>query len=73
MRVGGAILAGACPLGPSREGCCMLRTLRHGLSLTSVARTLLPLLLLALVAAVALPAAAFQTPQVIVLPGAKSA
>ena len=51
----------------------MARILRRGLPLTPVVRTLLPLLLLAMVAAVALPAAASQTPQVIVLPGATSA
>jgi sugar lactone lactonase YvrE len=51
----------------------MLRSVRHGLPLTPLARTLLPLLLLAMVAAVALPAAASQPPQVIVLPGATSA
>jgi sugar lactone lactonase YvrE len=51
----------------------MLRTVRQGLPLTPLARTLLPLLLLAMVAAVALPAAASQPPQVIVLPGATSA
>ena len=51
----------------------MLRTVRRGLPLTPVARTLLPLLLVAMVAAVALPAAASRTPQVIVLPGATSA
>jgi hypothetical protein len=51
----------------------MLRTGRHGLPLTLVARAVLPLLLLAMVAAVAVPAAASQSPQVIVLPGATSA
>jgi sugar lactone lactonase YvrE len=51
----------------------MLRTVRPGSLLTPVVRTLLPLLLLAMVAAVALPAAASQAPQVIVLPGADSA
>ena len=51
----------------------MLRTGRHGLPLTSVARAVLPLLLLAMVAAMAVPTAASQSPQVIVLPGATSA
>jgi sugar lactone lactonase YvrE len=51
----------------------MLGTGRHGLPLTSVARAVLPLLLLAMVAAMAVPAAASQSPQVIVLPGATSA
>jgi sugar lactone lactonase YvrE len=51
----------------------MLRTVRRGLPLTRVVRMVLPLLLLAMVAAVAVPAAATQTPQVIVLPGATSA
>jgi sugar lactone lactonase YvrE len=43
------------------------------LPLTPVVRTLLPLLVLAMVAAVALPAAASHPSQVIVLPGATSA
>src|SRR5215204_6243149 len=51
----------------------MLRTLRRGWPVARLARVVLPLLVLALVAAVALPAAASQTPQVIVLPGATSA
>jgi len=51
----------------------MLRTVRRGLPLTPVARMVLPLLLLAMVAAVTMPAAATQTPRVIVLPGATSA
>ena len=51
----------------------MLRTVRRGLPLTPVVRMVLPLLLLAMVAAVAMPAAATQTPRVIVLPGATSA
>ena len=51
----------------------MLRTGRHGLPLTSVARAVLPLLLLAMVAAMAVPTAGSQSPQVIVLPGATSA
>jgi hypothetical protein len=50
----------------------MLRTVRRGLPLTPVARMVLPLLLAGVVA-VAVPAAASQTPQVIVLPGATSA
>jgi sugar lactone lactonase YvrE len=40
---------------------------------TRLARVVLPLLVLSLVAAVAVPAAASQTPQLIVLPGATSA
>ena len=51
----------------------MLRTVRRGLPLTPVVRMVLPLLLLAMVAAVTMPAAATQTPRVIVLPGATSA
>jgi sugar lactone lactonase YvrE len=51
----------------------MLRTLRRGSPVARLARVVLPLLVLALVAAVALPAAASRTPQVIVLPGATSA
>jgi sugar lactone lactonase YvrE len=51
----------------------MLRNVRRGLLLTPVARTLLPLLLLAMVAAVALPATASRPAEVIVLPGATSA
>jgi sugar lactone lactonase YvrE len=51
----------------------MLRAVRRGLLLTPVARTLLPLLLLAMVAAVALPATASRPAEVIVLPGATSA
>jgi sugar lactone lactonase YvrE len=51
----------------------MLRTLRRGSPVAQVTRVVLPLLVLALAAAVALPAAASQPPQVIVLPGATSA
>jgi hypothetical protein len=61
LQVGGAILAGVCPL-VLPGGCCMLRTVRRGLPLTPVARMVLPLLLLAMVAAVTMPAAATQTP-----------
>jgi sugar lactone lactonase YvrE len=51
----------------------MVRTLRRGSPVARLTRVVLSLLVLALVAAVALPAAASQTPQVIVLPGAISA
>jgi sugar lactone lactonase YvrE len=51
----------------------MLRTPSRGSPVIRLARVVLPLLVLSLVAAVALPAAASQTPQVIVLPGARSA
>jgi sugar lactone lactonase YvrE len=51
----------------------MLRTLRRGWPVARLTRVVLSLLVLLLVAAVALPAAASQTPQVIVLPGATSA
>jgi sugar lactone lactonase YvrE len=51
----------------------MVRTLRRGSPVARLTRVVLSLLVLLLVAAVALPAAASQTPQVIVLPGATSA
>ena len=51
----------------------MVRTLRRGSPVARLTRVVLWLLVLSLVAAVALPAAASQTPQVIVLPGATSA
>jgi sugar lactone lactonase YvrE len=51
----------------------MLRTLRRGLPVTRLARVVLPLLVLSLVAAVAVPAAAARPAEVIVLPGASSA
>jgi sugar lactone lactonase YvrE len=51
----------------------MARILRRGSLLARLTRVVLSLLVLSLVAAVALPAAASQTPQVIVLPGATSA
>ena len=51
----------------------MARTLRRGSPVARLTRVVLSLLVLSLVAAVALPAAASQTPQVIVLPGATSA
>ena len=51
----------------------MVRTLRRGSPVARLTRVVLSLLVLSLVAAVALPAAASQTPQVIVLPGATSA
>jgi hypothetical protein len=51
----------------------MMRTLRRGSPVARLTRVVLSLLALSLVAAVALPAAASQTPKVIVLPGATSA
>jgi sugar lactone lactonase YvrE len=51
----------------------MLRTMRRGSSPARLARVVLPLLVLALVAAVAAPATASRRPEVIVLPGATSA
>jgi sugar lactone lactonase YvrE len=51
----------------------MLRTLRRGLPVARVTRVVLPLLLVAMVAAVAVPAAASRPAEVIVLPGATSA
>ena len=51
----------------------MVRTLRRGSPVARLTRVVLSLLVLSLVAAVALPAAASQTAQVIVLPGATSA
>ena len=51
----------------------MVRTLRRASPVARLTRVVLSLLVLSLVAAVALPAAASQTPQVIVLPGATSA
>jgi sugar lactone lactonase YvrE len=51
----------------------MARILRRGSPVARLTRVVLSLLVLWLVAAVALPAAASQTPQVIVLPGATSA
>jgi sugar lactone lactonase YvrE len=51
----------------------MARILRRGSPVARLTRVVLSLLVLSLVAAVALPAAASQTPQVIVLPGATSA
>jgi sugar lactone lactonase YvrE len=51
----------------------MLRTLRRGSPVARLTRVVLSLLILSLAATVALPAAASQTPQVIVLPGATSA
>ena len=51
----------------------MLRTLRRGSPVTRLARVVLPLLVLSLVAAVAVPAAAARPVEVIVLPGATSA
>jgi hypothetical protein len=51
----------------------MVRTLRRGSPVARLTRVVLSLLALSLVAAVALPAAASRTPQVIVLPGATSA
>jgi sugar lactone lactonase YvrE len=51
----------------------MLRTVRHGSPVTRVRRAVLPLLLLAVVAAMAAPATAARSAEVIVLPGATSA
>jgi sugar lactone lactonase YvrE len=51
----------------------MLRTLRRGSPVTRLARVVLPLLVLSLVTAVAVPAAAARPAEVIVLPGATSA
>src|SRR4029453_10700412 len=51
----------------------MARILRRGSPVARLTRVVLSLLVLSLVAAVAVPAAASQTPQVIVLPGATSA
>ena len=51
----------------------MARILRRGSPVARLTRVVLSLLVMSLVAAVALPAAASQTPQVIVLPGATSA
>jgi sugar lactone lactonase YvrE len=51
----------------------MARILRRGSPVARLSRVVLSLLVLSLVAAVALPAAASRTPQVIVLPGATSA
>ena len=51
----------------------MLRTRRCGSPVTRLARVVLPLLVLSLVAAVAVPAAAARPAEVIVLPGANSA
>jgi sugar lactone lactonase YvrE len=51
----------------------MLRTMRRGSPPARLARVVLPLLVLALVAAVAAPATASRRPEVIVLPGATSA
>jgi sugar lactone lactonase YvrE len=51
----------------------MLRTMRRGSPPAWLARVVLPLLVLALVAAVAAPATASRPPEVIVLPGATSA
>jgi sugar lactone lactonase YvrE len=51
----------------------MLRTRRRGSPVTRLARVVLPLLVLSLVAAVAVPAAAARPAEVIVLPGATSA
>ena len=50
-----------------------MRILRRGSPVARLTRVVLSLLVLSLVAAVALPAAASQPPQVIVLPGATSA
>jgi sugar lactone lactonase YvrE len=51
----------------------MLRTLRRGSPVARVTRAVLPLLVLTLVAAVAVPAAASRPAEIIVLPGATSA
>ena len=51
----------------------MLRTLRRGSPIARLARVMLPLLVLALVAAVAVPASASRPAEIIVLPGATSA
>jgi sugar lactone lactonase YvrE len=51
----------------------MLRTVRRGSPVARVTRVVWPLLLLALVAALAVPAAASRPAEVIVLPGATSA
>src|SRR4029453_4453912 len=51
----------------------MARILRRGSPVARLTRVVLSLLVLSLVAAVAVPAAASQTPQLIVLPGATSA
>jgi sugar lactone lactonase YvrE len=51
----------------------MAKTAKHGSSLTRVRRTVTPLLLVALVAALAVPAAAARPAEVIVLPRASSA
>jgi len=51
----------------------MLRTLRRGWPVARLARLVLPLLVLALVAAVAVPASASRPAEIIVLPGATSA
>jgi sugar lactone lactonase YvrE len=51
----------------------MFRTMRRGSPVARLARVVLPLLLLALVAAVAMPAAASRPAEVIVLAGATSA
>jgi sugar lactone lactonase YvrE len=51
----------------------MLRTLRCGRSVARLARVVLPILVLSLVAAVAVPAAASRAAEIIVLPGATSA
>ena len=51
----------------------MRRTLRCGSPVARLARVVLPLLVLSLVAAMAVPAAASRPAEVIVLPGATSA
>jgi hypothetical protein len=51
----------------------MAKTAKHGSSLARVRRAVMPLLLVALVAALAVPAAAARPAEVIVLPGASSA
>ena len=51
----------------------MLRTLRCGSPVARLARVMLPLLVLALVAALAVPASASRPAEIIVLPGATSA
>jgi hypothetical protein len=51
----------------------MLRTLRCGRSVARLGRVVLPILVLSLVAAVAVPAAASRPAEIIILPGATSA
>ena len=51
----------------------MLRTLRRGSPVARLARVMLPLLVLALMAAVSVPASASRPAEIIVLPGATSA